>query len=199
MKIIKIDPENPDINIIHQAAEVLKNGGVLMYPTDTCYGLGADITNRSAFDKIYDIKHRDHNKPVSVIVPDINYITNIAIVSKSQQPYIAKYFPGPVTLIFLTLDQNNFPFSSIGIRIPKYHITNLISKSFGGAYVTTSANIASLPPCYEVQDFLNQLSVHDISPDLILDAGRLQNQSVSTVIDLTSKNPRVIRQGAIIV
>lgn len=197
MKIIKIDPLNPNPDIIKEAVAILKNGGVIMYPTDTCYGLGGDITNQSAFDKIYQIKHRDRNKPVSVIVPDINYILNLAIVKPYQETYIKKYFPGPVTLIFLTLDQNIFPFSSIGIRIPDYNITKLLSQYFHGAYVTTSANIANLPSCYTVQDFLNQLNSDDTKPDLILDAGPLKNQTLSTVIDLTSDAPKVLRAGAI--
>lgn len=197
MKIIKINPYNPESEIVEEAVNVLKKGGILMYPTDTCYGLGANIANRMAFNKIYTLKRRSANKPVSVIVPSEKHIFDIAIVNDEQKPYIIKYFPGAVTLIFLTLDQEVFPFSSVGIRIPNYQVTQKIATGLNGAYVTTSANIANYPPAYAVNDFLNQLGNNDLKPDLILDAGKLPKADLSTVVDLTSGKPKIIRYGAV--
>lgn len=195
MKIIKINPHIPNIKSIDQAVKTLKNGGILMYPTDTCYGLGADMSNKSAFTKIYQIKKRNKSKPVSVIVPSIEYISNIAIVEKKHKILLNKYLPGPVTLILLSLDENLFPFSSIGIRIPSYKTTELISKKFNYPYITTSANIASYPPAFEIKDFLDQLGKDDLRPDLILDAGKLSKNNLSTVVDITSGKPKILRQG----
>lgn len=197
MKTIKISSYNPDISVIKEVSRVLSSGGVIVYPTDTCYGIGADITNKSAFYKVYDIKKRPHNKPVSVIVKNLSQIEELAIVDNLQKKYIDKYLPGQVTLIFLTLDQETFPFSSIGIRIPNYQITQLISEHFNAPYVTTSANISDYPPAYEVGDFIKQLSKNDLKPDLILDAGKLPKENLSTVVDLTSDKPKILRPGAV--
>jgi L-threonylcarbamoyladenylate synthase len=197
MKIEKINPSNTDKKLIFDAANVLKKGGILMYPTDTCYGLGADISNKIAFNKIYKIKKRSRTKPVSVITPDLKSIYNLAVIKPEQEKYIAKYLPGAVTLIFVTLDHDLFPFSSIGIRLPDYNVTQLISQAFKYPYVTTSANIGNYAPAYEVQDFLNQLEVGDIKPDLVLDAGRLPKNEPSTVVDLTSGKPKILRQGGV--
>ena len=147
--------------------------------------------------KIYEIKKRPRNKPVSVIVKDSSQIYDLAIINKLQEKYIAKYLPGQVTLIFLSLDQDKFPFSSIGIRIPNYKITQLISQSFNSPYITTSANISNYPPAYEVGDFINQLSGENSKPDLILDAGKLPLKNLSTVVDLTGNKIKILRQGAI--
>lgn len=199
MKIIKINPNNPNNDVIDKASAILAKGGTIVYPTDTCYGIGADITNKHAFHKVYDIKKRPHNKPVSVIVKNKSQIDELAIVTKDQEKYISKYLPGQVTLIFLTLDQDIFPFSSIGIRIPAYKLTQTLSDKFNSPYVTTSANISDYPPAYEVDDFIRQLSDDDIKPDLILDAGKLTNRNLSTVVDLTGNNIKILRQGAVTV
>lgn len=197
MKIIKVDNKNPLKKDMEIAANVLKKGGILMYPTDTCYGLGVDISNKIAFEKLYKIKKRPKNKPVSVIIPNIKYISNIAIVKPEHEPYLVKYLPGAVTIILLTLDHDLFPFSSIGIRLPNYKITDMISQAFQFPYVTTSANIGSYPPVYEVKDFLSQLGPDDIRPDLAIDIGRLPKNPPSTVVDLTSGVPKTLRQGSI--
>lgn len=197
MKILKIDPKNPQQKIIDQTVSYFKKGAVVVYPTDTCYGIGADLHNKIAFNKIYKIKKRPKTKPFSVIVPDIKTIYNLAIVNKNQEKYIKNYFPGSVTLIFLTLDEEIFPFSSIGIRMPNYIITKLISEKLKNPYITTSANISNYPPAYEVNDFLNQLEKNDIKPDLILDAGKLSKNLPSTVVDLTKNTPHTIRQGSV--
>lgn len=197
MKVIKINPHDPEKEAINEASGVLARGGVIVYPTDTCYGIGADITNKRAFYKVYDIKNRPHNKPLSVIVKNTSQINDLAIINELQKKYIDKYFPGQVTLIFLTLDQDIFPFSSIGIRIPNYKTTELISQSLNSAYITTSANISNYPPAYEVREFINQLSGNGLKPDLILDAGKLPLKNLSTVVDLTGDKLKILRQGAV--
>lgn len=195
MNILNIDPINPDSNKIKEATKVLKRGGILVYPTDTCYGIGVDISNPIAFEKVYKIKKRPKNKPVSVIVPDIKDIKNIAIINSKQEEYFKKYLPGAATFILLTLNQYIFPFSSIGLRIPNYQVTQAISNDFKSPYVTTSANISNYPPAYDIHSFISQLSESDLKPDLILDAGKLNSGSLSTIIDLTTTPPKILRQG----
>lgn len=197
MKIEKINHINPNDQIITKAADILSKGGVIVYPTDTCYGIGADITNKRAFYKVYDIKKRSRNKPVSVIVKNKTQIKELAIIKKDHEKYIDEYLPGQVTLIFLTLDQYVFPFSSIGIRIPSYKITEKISEKLKSPYVTTSANISNYPPAYNIKDFMKQISDDDLKPDLVLDAGKLPRKDLSTVVDLTGKDIKILRHGAV--
>lgn len=196
MKIIKVNPKNPHKETIEEAAEIIRQGGVIVYPTDTCYGLGADISNIFALEKIYRIKGRDSRKPLSIIVKNISYIEKIALVEAQSKEILKKYLPGPYTFIMLNLDYQHFKYPSIAIRIPQYKITQMISEKFHLPYATTSANISGLAPCYNVAEIIQQFKKNKFMPDLILDAGALPNVLPSTIVDLTKKTPQIMRVGA---
>lgn len=196
MKIIKINPQNPHKDTIDEAAEIIKHGGVVVYPTDTCYGLGVDIANIFAVEKIYRIKGRDSRKPLSIIVKNISYIEKIALVEVQTKEILKKYLPGPYTFILLNLDYQNIKYPSIAIRIPQYKVTQMISEKFHLPYATTSANISGYAPCYNVAEIIQQFKKNKFLPDLILDAGTLPNILPSTIVDLTKKTPQVVRLGA---
>lgn len=197
MEIIKIDPNNPDSKTIDRVVEVLENQGVIVYPTDTCYGLGADATNIFALNKLYKIKGRDYNKPVSIIAKDINAIKKFALVEADQEAFLKKYLPGEITAILLVTDMLNFKNNTVGVRIPNYKITKLIAEKFNAPYATTSANISGKPSCYNINDLLTQLKNQKDLPDLILDAGTLSENPPSTVVDIVKMPPRILRQGRI--
>ncbi|MCL5794854.1 MAG: L-threonylcarbamoyladenylate synthase [Patescibacteria group bacterium] len=196
MKIVKINPQNPEPEAIKEAINVLENRGVIVYPTDTCYGLGADMTNIFAVDKLFKIKGRDFSKPVSVIVKNIAQIKQIALVEDKQTEFLKKYLPGKITAVLLNTDFTNFKSNSIGIRIPKYKITQLISEGLDKPYSSTSANISDLGPCYDIPELIYQFKNREYKPDLILDAGILPKSDPSTVVDLIKWPPKIIRQGA---
>ncbi len=195
MQIIKIDPNNPSSEAIDLAVKTLNNKGVIVYPTDTCYGLGADATDIFALNKLYKIKGRDYNKPVSIIVKNIDGIKKIALVETDQENFLKKYLPGEITAILLVTDTINFKNNTIGVRIPNYKITQLIADKFDKFYATTSANVSGMPNCYTVQEVIDQFKNQKNLPDLILDAGELPKNSPSTVVDITKMPPKILRQG----
>jgi len=195
MKIIKIDPSSPEPKIIDKAIEVLKNGGVVAYPSDTCYGLGADITNPFALDKLYKIKRREYNKPISIIVKSIKEIEKIAIVDENQKQFLKKYLPGEITVILLNTDFSNFKNNSLGIRMPKYKLLQILAEKFAQPFSSTSANIAGLPACYSAEEVIYQFKNNKHQPDLLLDGGILPKRSPSTVVNLIKWPPKVLRQG----
>jgi len=104
MKIIKINPNKPESHVIEETLEVLRSGGVIIYPTDTCYGLGADMTNIFAIEKIYRIKDRENRKPLSMIVKDIDQLEKYALVESHKKEVLQKYLPGSYTFILLNID-----------------------------------------------------------------------------------------------
>lgn len=196
MKIIKINPKTPEPDIIEEAVESLKSGGVIIYPTDTCYGFGADMTNIFALEKIYRIKGRENRKPLSMIVKNIGQIEKFALVESQQKKILEQYLPGPYTFIMLNIDYRTIKLASLGIRIPDYKVTQAIANRFHRPYATTSANKSNEEPCYSVSCILKQFSNNQYLPNLILDAGELAKNSPSTVVNLTGNKPVVLRQGS---
>jgi len=196
MKILKINKNNPNVQSLNEAVQCLKNGGVLVYPTDTCYGLGADITNPIAIKKIYEIKGRSDRKPLSIIVRNLSQLKKIAIVDDFQEQILKKYLPGNFTFILLNSDLDTFNQTSIGIRIPKFKLTQLISDKFSEPYATTSANISGKQACYSIDNILKQFKHSNCLPDLFLDAGELPCTKPSTIVDLTRQPFKIIRQGS---
>lgn len=196
MKIVKINPKNPEPRVIDEAVDELRRGGVVVYPTDTCYGIGVDISNIFAVEKVYKIKSRYERKPLSVIVNDLEMIQKIALVEEHKKEILKKYLPGPYTFFLLNLDYKNFKHPIIAVRIPNYTITLAIANKFGKPYATTSANISGFEPSYSVADFMSQIKNNRYQPDLILDAGKLSKNLPSTIVDISTDKPRIIRAGS---
>lgn len=197
MEIIKVDPSNPRQDAIEKAVFSLKQGGVIAYPTDTCYGLGADMVNYFGLQRLYRLKGRNYNKPISVIVKSIDKIKQMTEVDDSRENFLKKYLPGPITVVLLNLDYQSFEHISIGLRMPKYKITQLLAENFNRPFATTSANVSELNPCYSAEEIVYQFQSRKYQPDLILDAGRLEKNPPSTVVDLIKWPPRVLRQGGL--
>ena len=193
MKIFKMSPENPDIDLINEAIDIMADGGVVLYPTDTVYGLGANIFNNDAVKRIYEIKKRDMSKPLSVLVQDTNGLDLIADLNKSSRDIVNKWLPGPFTFI-LNKKSSVSPFVSastkVGVRIPDYRIARLLAALF--PITTTSANLTNECTLSNPQDILKQIG-EDI--DLVIDVGDLGKAKPSTVIDLSSAKPTLVRNG----
>ena len=145
MKILKTNQNEVDKNVIDEAVKVLADGGVILYPTDTVYGLGANIFNRKAVRKVYNIKKRSYLKPVSLLVSSKDAIPLVSKASLNQLNFIDKYLPGPYTFILkkskivprhLTSGSAN-----VGVRVPKSEIACSLAKIF--PITTTSANPVS--------------------------------------------------------
>ena len=193
MRILKTDNFAPDENIINEAIDVLANGGVIIYPTDTVYGLGANIFDNKAVRNIFKIKQRSFLKPLSVLVSDTEAIELIAQISVYQKDTIEKYLPGPYTFIL-----NKTPvvprvvtggLTHVGVRVPKNEIACKLASLF--PITTTSANLSDEEVLSTPEDILNQLGC-DV--DLVIDVGPLKSDKASTIIDLTTVQPTFIRR-----
>ena len=193
MKIFKMNPKNPDMDLISEAIDIMADGGVILYPTDTVYGLGANIFNNDAVERIYTIKNRDQSKPLSVLVENMESLELIADLNKSSKEIIEKWLPGPFTFI-LNKKKIVSPYVSastkVGVRIPDYKIARLLAALF--PITTTSANLTNEDTLSNPQDILKQIG-DDI--DLVIDVGDLNKAKPSTVIDLSSSKPTLIRNG----
>ena len=193
MKIFKMSSENPDMDLISEAIDIMANGGVILYPTDTVYGLGANIFNNEAVQRIYEIKKRDPSKPLSVLVQDTDSLELIADLNRNSREIVNKWLPGPFTFI-LNKKKIVSPYVSastkVGVRIPDYKIARALASLF--PITTTSANITNECTLSNPQEILRQIGD---TVDLVIDVGDLNKAKPSTVIDLSSSKPTLVRNS----
>jgi len=198
-KIIEIDPTNPSEAILKYAAGVLKNGGVVVYPTDTAYAIGVNAYNARSIKNVYDIKNRDHTKPTHVVVRDWTMVEGLCLSDRIAKTIGDKFFPGPLTLILNKHDL--FPplltggKTTLGIRIPKYEFTIRLSQIVDFPYTTPSANKDKKKTPYSIQEVKAELGFDGI--DLVINAGQLKETSPSTIIDLSQGLIEIVREGPI--
>ena len=193
MKVVKTSIDKIDEDIISQAISVMANGGVVLYPTDTVYGLGANIFDKKAVKRVFDIKQRSFLKPLSILVRDVESIDLVAKVSLSQKQTLNKYLPGPYTFILnkrkivprgVTSGLNN-----VGVRVPDCEIACRMAGVF--PITTTSANLSDDEVLANPGEILDQL---DCNVDMVIDVGDLNTAHASSIIDLTGFNPKILRK-----
>src|SRR3972149_7447977 len=206
MDIVKINPDIPDKKVITGAVQILKKGGVVMYPTDTAYGLAADIEGGAGIENIFKIKGRIKQKTSPLIAGSKLMVGKYVKWTPVGKELTQKYWPGPLTLV---LESRIMNFESkicrkyiirqgkIAIRVPDNKIAQMISKNIGRPITSTSANISGKNECYSVAEFLNKAIGKKWLPDLILDAGKLPKRKPSTIVDATKDQIIVIRKGEI--
>ncbi|MBI4162876.1 MAG: threonylcarbamoyl-AMP synthase [Candidatus Aenigmarchaeota archaeon] len=186
--IIKAD----DKNAAKIAAQFLKKGSLIIYPTETSYGIGVDIGNKKSLEKIYKIKQRPIEKQLIYLVSTIAMAKKYAIITKDHEKLIRKFMPGPLTIVakrkeskIISTDSESTQSVSAGtefaFRISSNKLANSIVKTLGRAIVSTSANLTGDPPLYKIRDVMKHFQ--DLVP-LIIDACDLPIQKPSTVIDL---------------
>ena len=182
MKVLKTSIDEVDMKVISQAISVLADGGVVLYPTDTVYGLGANIFDNDAVRRVFDIKKRSYLKPLSILVSDIGAIDLVAKASLSQKKTISEYLPGPYTFILnkrkIVPRSVTGGLSNVGVRVPDCEIA------------CTSANLSDDEMLSNPTEILEQL---DCEVDLVIDVGELESKSASSIIDLTGLKPKIIR------
>ena len=201
MKILKIQNYKKS-DIISQAVEVLKNGGILIYPTETAYGVGVDATNQRAVNRVLDYKSRQAGKPLSVAVCDQKMAKQYIQVNQTTQSIYKNFLPGPITVISRGKQKVAKGVESeqgtLGIRIPDYGLMLEIIKKFGRPITATSANLSGEKTPYSIDDILENISdKRRAMVDLILDAGQLPKRPTSTVVDATMEDYQVVRRGAV--
>jgi L-threonylcarbamoyladenylate synthase len=197
--VIKISSEKIQEEEIRLISNILRQGAVIAYPTDTFYGLGANVFSRQALERIHRIKKRQASKPMPVLVSDLEMAKSlIAEIPSLFGPSTEKFWPGPLTLVIKAAA--GLPAElvgakrTIGIRLPNVTwLRDLIHRA-GFPIVATSANISGAGEIDSAEEVIRQFKE---KVDLIADAGRTPGGRPSTVLDLTGKRPVILREGAI--
>ena len=195
MKIIKIDGTNPEHDKIEIVRRAMKMGSIIVYPTDTVYGIGANIFDEKAVLKVFSIKKRSKTKPLSICLSRIEDIKKVALMDIKTENIIRKILPGPYTLILKKNDNISSLLTAgsdrIGLRIPDNKVCMDLSRDF--PITSTSANLSGYDIPESAEEVLEQLGT---SIDIMMDAGIYEHAVPSTVIDMTVYPPEVMREGA---
>ena len=186
MKTLKINPKNYTKNQIDEIVDYLNRGKVIIYPTDTIYGIGCLATDKKAVKKVYKIKKRDENKPFIKLMKSWCMVKKYCFVNKKQEEYLRKIWPGPVTVILNKKAEASTLFgigkSTIAVRLPKNDFLTTILKKVNVPLVSSSANVEGQETVNNPLDAEKQFK--DLKPDLFIDAGILKRRKSSKLIDL---------------
>jgi L-threonylcarbamoyladenylate synthase len=193
MEVLKLSAKNK-AKTINRAVEILRAGGTIVYPTETAYGLGADFLNSKAVRKIYKIKGRNFNKPLSVIVSSLAMAGKIIKFDNVSLKLAKKYWPGPLTLI---LPSKKSAKKFIGLRISSQKIASQIVTKFKSPLTATSANLAGRKESYSISEIIKQFQHQKFQPDFIINAGRLAKNKVSTMVKIERGEIEVLRKGQV--
>ena len=197
VEIIKQSEISENTILLKQIVEKVKNGGIIIYPTDTIYGIGCDPFNISAVRKIFFIKERSESKGLPILSDSLESVKKIAEVPDIANQYIQRYWPGKLTIIFKSKDliskEVTGTLDTIAIRIPGNKFTLKLINECGGYLIGTSANKSNEEVPKTVEEIQDQI-FSDI--DYIIDGGSVKEILPSTILDLTTNVPKVIRKGA---
>jgi L-threonylcarbamoyladenylate synthase len=199
LKIYKLNHEYPEPEIIQRAVNVIKQGGIIGFPTRCLYGLGADAFNAAAVDRIFKIKQRSFQKPILILIAQrIQLKRLVSNVSTTAARIMDHFWPGGMTLVFEAADSVPHHLmagtAKIGIRLPGHPVAAALVNSLGRPLTGTSANLSGRPGCRRIDDLDPQIIQH---LDIVLDAGPLKGGTGSTVVDVTHDMPRILREGEV--
>lgn len=191
-KIVKLSEGKE--KAIEKALEVLASGGIIVYPTETSYGVGADALNAEAVGKVHETKRQPKDKPISVIVANEKQAEEVAEIGKKERELIHNFMPGPLTLICRQKEivPKNLTTTGIAFRIPGNEFAKELAEKFGKAITATSANLHGMPAIYSGKE---AIEVFGNIVDLIVDAGELPKREASTIYCLI--NNVMFREGKI--
>jgi L-threonylcarbamoyladenylate synthase len=203
MKIVKLIAKNHS-KIIDEAINVLNDGGIIIYPTETCYGIGVDATNQEAVNTLLAYKTFRDDKPISVAVYNQKLAEKYVTLNKTAKNLYKDYLPGPFTIVSKGKQKVaqgvESDIGTLGIRIPNHTFLLALLKKFNKSITATSANASYKKTPYKIEDILSHTSKKQQELiDLIIDAGELPRNDPSTVIDTTLDDVNILRQGDIII
>lgn len=188
--VLKIDPRRPDKKIIAIAADALRAGKLVAFPTETVYGLGANILDEKAVARLYAVKERPAGKPFTVLICDVSLIKESGCeITAAVEALIGRYWPGPLTVILQSSDGRK-----TGFRMPANKAALLLIRQSGVPVAAPSANISGRTPPTRPKEVLEQLGGRI---DILLDAGPTDVGVESTVVDMSGTPPKILREGAI--
>jgi L-threonylcarbamoyladenylate synthase len=184
---------------VSNAIEVLRSGGVVAFPTETFYGLGADISIETGIQKVFKVKSRGFHQPLLILIPSLRVLPGLVV----EIPPIAKilmsaFWPGGLTLVFRAAHGLSRLLTAgtgkIGIRLSSHPIATAIAGALEGPITGTSANMTGTPPCRDAEEVKRKLGT---MVDLILDGGEAPGGMSSTLVDVTVSPARILREGAV--
>ena len=195
--ILEINPQHPEPRKIKQVVEILTNGGIIAYPTDTYYGIGCDLFNKATIERIYQLKRRSHVEPFSFICSDLKNISEYAQVTNYAYKTMKRLLPGPYTFVLegsrlvpkIMLTKRH----TLGIRVPDSAICLAVVQDLGHPVINTSATNPETKEILSTPQEIKEKLGHAI--DLIIDGGSVPGKP-SSVISLIGDTPEVLREGS---
>lgn len=195
MRVLSISDQN-----IAATISSLRNGGVIAHATETCYGLACDLSNPAAVQKLFDIKRRAGDQPVSALFASAENTKPYVTWNEEAAGLAAEQWPGPLTIILpLKPDAPTklYPTpgggTTIGLRVSSHPLAGRLAELMGPPLSTTSANLHGQPSAYSAAEIMDQFTGQSVQPDLVLDSGPLPKNPSSKVIDLSGGGMRVVR------
>ncbi len=193
--LLPINPRHPEPRKIQRAVQILNDGGVIAYPTDTVYGLGCDIQNKGAIERLYQLKGMPREHPLAFICPDLSDISKYAVVENAVYRVLRRFLPGPYCFVLqATRDVPKIVQTkqkTVGIRVPNHPVTIALVRELGRPLISTTASRPGAEPFvdpWEIDQEFNGL-------DLVID-GDAGGTVPTTVIDLSQGDVRIVREGA---
>jgi L-threonylcarbamoyladenylate synthase len=198
-EILKISDKESEEKVISRAAEILAGGGIIAYPTETFYGLGADATNSKAIENIFAVKGRAFKNPISLIIGESNDIYPLVKdVPDSAKKLMAAFWPGALTIVFSASDKVSPMLTAgsgkIGLRVSSHPLALKIVQKLKRPLTATSANLSGAPECSLASEVIDQIGD---KIDAIVDGGQTKGGKTSTIIDVTCDPPVILREGTI--
>lgn len=195
MKTLLLPTTDP--GAVSRALEILSQGGLVAFPTDTVYGIAAGLFNTLGIDRLYEAKARSANKAIAVLLGDLEQVSQLTPgLTPSAQRLAARFWPGALTLVVPkhpNLPANLSPLPTVGVRMPDHAFARALMRA-AGPLATSSANISGESNTLTAQQVLEQLEGR---LELVLDGGPVPGGVPSTVVDCTQDPPKILRQGAI--
>jgi tRNA threonylcarbamoyl adenosine modification protein (Sua5/YciO/YrdC/YwlC family) len=193
--LLPINPEHPEPRKIRRAVEILEQGGVIGYPTDAVYGLGCDLMNKAAIERLYQIKGMQRDKNLAFICPDLSDIARYAVVENAVYRVLKRFLPGPYCFVLQATREVpkivQMKQKTVGIRVPAHPVTQALVRELGRPIISTTAAPPGEAPMvdpWEIKEAFPGL-------ELVLDAGA-GGLVPTTVVDLSTGTPNVLREGA---
>ena len=183
---------------VEQAVSILKEGGIVAFPTDTVYGLGASITLPQAVARVYEVKKRPKNRPLPLLLADKSQLSEVAEAVPPIAWFLAEKFLGGLTMVLfkskVVPDIVSSGGKTVAVRVPTHPIPIALLKGVGTPITGTSVNLSGKPSALTAEEVYNQLKN---KVDLVIDGGKCPGGKESTIVDLTGETPRILREGAI--